>query len=180
MLVDTGNPRGRNRGSTQLTLWRLFDIQDVRRSISRNRSSSAMGKPSVRVLVAEDFAPFRQFVRLTLDKRGDLQVVCEVSDGQEAIQKAAELKPHLILLDIGLPRLNGIEAARQVRELSPDSKIIVVSEESSLYVVQEALSLGVRGYVTKRRASIDLLAAVEAVLEGRQFVTQGLLADGSA
>lgn len=107
--------------------------------------------------------------------RRELRVVCEVSDGQEAIQKAAELKPHLILLDIGLPRLNGIEAARQIRELSPDSKIIAVSEESSVHVVQEALSLGVRGYVSKRSAARDLLVALKAILEGKQFVSQGLI-----
>jgi DNA-binding NarL/FixJ family response regulator len=111
---------------------------------------------------------------LTLAKRDDLQVICEVSDGLEAVHKAEELKPELILIDIGLPTLNGIEAARQIRELSPESKILFVSQESSLDVVQEALNMGARGYILKQRAAIDLLAAVEAVLEGRQFVSGGL------
>jgi DNA-binding NarL/FixJ family response regulator len=103
-----------------------------------------------------------------------LQVIGEVSDGLEAVWQAQELKPELILLDIGLPTLNGLEAARQIRQVAPESKIIFVSQESSADVVQEALNLGARGYVLKARAGIDLLAAVKAVLEGTQFVSSGL------
>jgi DNA-binding NarL/FixJ family response regulator len=84
------------------------------------------------------------------------------------------LKPDLILLDIGLPTLNGIEAARQIRNVSPKSKIIFVSQECSTAVAQEALSFGARGYVVKTRAAMDLPAAVEAVLKGRHFVSGGL------
>jgi DNA-binding NarL/FixJ family response regulator len=100
-----------------------------------------------------------------------LQVVCEVSDGLETVQKAEELQPDLIFLDIGLPTLNGIAAARQIRTLAPESKIIFVSQESSPDVIQEALNLGARGYVVKTRAGIDLLAAVEAVLRGKDFIS---------
>jgi DNA-binding NarL/FixJ family response regulator len=124
----------------------------------------------LRVLVVEDFAPFRKFVCTTLGKRADLQVICEVSDGLEAVHKAEELKPDLILLDIGLPTLNGIDAARQIRKLSPDSKIIFLSQESSANVVQEALALGAWGYVVKTRAASELLAAVESVISEKQFV----------
>ena len=129
---------------------------------------------SIRVLVAEDFVPFRHFIRSTLSQRPNLQVVCEVCDGQEAVQKAVELKPDLILLDIGLPTLKGIEAARQIRKFAPESKIVFVSQESSADVVQEALSLGTCSYVVKSQAQSDLLAAVDAVLEGRQFHGGGL------
>jgi DNA-binding NarL/FixJ family response regulator len=101
----------------------------------------------------------------------DLQVIGEVSDGLEAVQKAVELQPELILLDIGLPGLNGIEAARQMRSLVPESKIIFLTQESSADVVQEALSLGARAYVVKTRAADELLAAVEAVLSGKMFVS---------
>jgi DNA-binding NarL/FixJ family response regulator len=80
----------------------------------------------------------------------------------------------LIVLDIGLPTLNGIEAARQIRKLAPESKIIFLSQESSADVVQEALSLGVLGYVVKAHAGSELLAAVEIVRQGRQFVSSGL------
>ena len=127
--------------------------------------------PLIRVLVVEDFAPFRQFICSTLEKRRELQVICEVSDGLEAVQKAEELQPDLILLDIGLPTLNGMEAARQIRKLVPEAKILFVSQESSPDVVQEALSLGARGYVVKTSAGSDLSSAVDAVLLEKQFVS---------
>jgi DNA-binding NarL/FixJ family response regulator len=126
------------------------------------------------VLVVEDFAPFRQLIRSMLAKRPHLQIIAEVSDGLEAVHQAAELKPELILLDIGLPKLNGIDAAGQIHKLSPESKILFLSQESSPYVVLEALNSGASGYVVKTRAASDLLAAVEAVGEGGQFVSGGL------
>ena len=128
----------------------------------------------MRVLVVEDFAPFWQVIRSTLAERPDVQVIDEVADGLEAVQKAQLLEPDLVLLDIGLPTLNGMEAARQIRKLVPESKIIFVSQESSSEVVQEALQLGAWGYVVKTRAATDLLAAVDAFREGRQFVSDGL------
>jgi len=124
----------------------------------------------VRILVVEDFLPFRQFISSTLAKKRDFQVIYEASDGLEAVQKAAELKPDLILLDIGLPTLNGIEAARRLRKLVPESKILFLSQESSPDVVQEALNLGAWGYIFKTRAARDLLAAVDAVISEKQFV----------
>jgi DNA-binding NarL/FixJ family response regulator len=128
----------------------------------------------MRVLVVEDFAPFCQFVRSTLAERPDVQVIGEVADGLEAVQKAELLEPNLVLLDIGIPTLNGIEAARQISKLAPKSKIIFLSQESSCEVVQEALNVGAWGYVVKTKAAIDLLAAVDAVLDGRHFVSVGL------
>ena len=130
--------------------------------------------PCVRILVAEDFASFRRFIRSKLSLRPNLQIIGEVCDGQEAVHKAEELKPDLILLDIGLPKLNGIEAARQIRDFAPKSRIIFVSQEMSLDIVQEALGLGTCGYVLKSKAESDLLVAVDTVLEGRQFVSGGL------
>jgi DNA-binding NarL/FixJ family response regulator len=79
---------------------------------------------SIRVLVVDDFEPFREFVRLTLSERPELEVIGEASDGPEAVQKTVELKPDLILLDLGLPTMNGIEVARRFRELVPESRII--------------------------------------------------------
>jgi DNA-binding NarL/FixJ family response regulator len=127
---------------------------------------------SVRVLLVEDFDPFRRFTRTTLQI--ELQIIAEVSDGLEAVNKAQELQPDLILLDIGLPGLNGIEAARRIRKLSPESKIIFVTQESSADVIEEAMNSGALGYVVKTQAASDLLAAVEAVREGRTFVSDGL------
>lgn len=130
--------------------------------------------PIVRILVVDDFEPFRRFVCSKLGERPELQVVGEVSDGLEAVQKAEELRPDLIVLDIGLPTLSGIEAARRIRKLAPESKILFVSQESSADVVQEALSLGALGYVLKTHAASELLAAVEVVCQGNQFVRSGL------
>ena len=128
----------------------------------------------MRVLVVEDFAPFLQVIRSTLAERPDVLVIGEVADGLEGVHKAEVLEPDLVLLDIGLPTLNGIEAARQIRTLAPESKIIFLSQESSCEVVREAFNVGAWGYVVKTRTATDLLAAVDAVLEGRQFVSAGL------
>ena len=133
-----------------------------------------MGTSIVRVLVVDDFEPFRRFVRSTLGKRPDLQVVGEASDGLEAVHKAEELKPDLIVLDIGLPTLNGIEVAQRIRKLRPECKILFMSQGSSVNVVQAAFSLGAMGYVVKAHAGSELLAAVEAVCQGRRFVSKGL------
>jgi len=129
---------------------------------------------SVRVLVVEDFEPFRQVIRSLLRKRREFQVICEVSDGLEAVWKSEELQPDLILLDIGLPTLNGIEASRRIRRVAPKSRILILTQEFSPDVVQEALSLGAAGYVFKTQAGSDLLAAMDAVFQGKQFVSSGL------
>ena len=119
----------------------------------------------------EDYEPMRKTVRATLQKRHDLQIVGEASDGLEAVQKAVELKPDLILMDIGLPSQNGIEAAREIRELVPKAKILFLSQETSPEVIQEALSVSASGYVVKVNAGVELIPALEAVISGKQFVS---------
>ena len=126
---------------------------------------------SIRVLLVDDYAPFRQFARSALEKNPDLQIISEVSDGLEAVQKAQQLQPDLILLDIGLPSLNGIEVARRIRKHSPRSKILVVSENRSWDMAEEAMRSGADGYVVKSDAASDLLPAVESILNGKQFVS---------
>jgi DNA-binding NarL/FixJ family response regulator len=126
----------------------------------------------VRILIVEDFPAFRRFICCTLREKLDWRVIGEVSDGLEAVQKAAELKPDLILLDIGLPTMNGIEVARQIRKFSPESKIVFVSQESSADVVREALSTGAWGYVVKADVASQLLAIVETVVSGERFVNR--------
>jgi DNA-binding NarL/FixJ family response regulator len=136
-----------------------------------------MPASTIRVLVVEDYAAFRRFLVSTTQSKAELQVICEVADGAEAVQKARELQPELILLDIGLPSLNGIEAARQIRKLSPNSKILFVSENRYSDVVEEALRMGALGYVVKSDAARDLLRAVEAVVQGKKFVSAGVSVD---
>jgi DNA-binding NarL/FixJ family response regulator len=125
----------------------------------------------IRVMVVEDFQPFRELVCSKLQQKSELRVVCEVSDGLEAVQKAHELKPDLIVLDIGLPTLNGIEAARRIRGIVPESKIIFSTQETSSAFVQEAMRLGAWGYVYKSHVACDLLPAINAVLSGQRFVS---------
>lgn len=121
----------------------------------------------------DDFEPYRLIVATLLHQRPDLQVICEVSDGLQAVEKAQELKPDLILMDIGLPGLSGIEAARRILTSAPGSKIIFLTQESSRVVMDEAISLGARGYVLKVQAEAELLEAVEAVLQGNLFFDGG-------
>ena len=118
---------------------------------------------SISVMVVEDFHLFRRLVCSKLDSRPELRVICEVSDGLEAVRRAGELKPDLILLDIGLPTLSRIEAARRIRGLAPESKIIFSTQETSPDIVQEAMRLGAWGYVFKSHA--------ERHLSDKQFVS---------
>ena len=105
------------------------------------------------------FPPFRRFIRSTLGKKPGLRVVSEVSDGREAVQKAAELRPDLVLMDVGLPTMNGIEAARQIRKLSPESKIVFLSQESSADFVEEDFGAG--NLITLPKRELDRAATKE-------------------
>ena len=127
---------------------------------------------SVRILLVDDFEPFLRFTALTLRKEPGFRIVGEARDGQEAVQKAKELKPDLVVLDIDLPKLNGIEAARQIRSVSPDSKILFLTGDNDLQIAQVALDTGARGYVVKLDAAAELLPAVKAVLLGKRYVSK--------
>ena len=109
-----------------------------------------------------------------LESRPEFQVICEATDGLQAVQKAEELQPDLILLDIGMPKLNGIEAAHRISRLVPRATILFISQETDLDVVTEALSNGAKGYVRKQNVNTELLPAIEAVLHGHRFVSTGL------
>jgi GntR family transcriptional regulator len=128
---------------------------------------------SFKILVVDDFEDFRRLVGLLLQQRAGFQII-EAANGLEAVQKAEQLQPDLILLDIGLPDLNGLEVAKRVRELAPAAKILFLSQESSPDVVREALSLGAQAYVLKLQVHNHLLPAIEAVLGGERFVSNGL------
>ena len=130
---------------------------------------------SIRIMIVDDFDDWRRFVVSLLQQIPTLRVICEVSDGLEAVRKAEELKPDLILLDIGLPGVDGIEAARRIIRLRPsNSKILFMSQQSDPEVVQEALSVGARGYLRKTDAGAELIAAVEAIIKGETFLSGGL------
>ena len=129
--------------------------------------------PPIKILVVDDFEKFRRFVCALLITKTEFQVA-DASDGLEAFRKAKESQPDLIVLDIALPSLNGLEVAKRVREFAPSTKILFLSGESSSDVVREALNLGALGYVHKPELQSDLVPAIEAVLKGSLFVSRDL------
>ena len=130
----------------------------------------------MRILVADDFAPWRRLIRtLILATKPGWQIVCEVSDGLEAVKKAEELRPDLILLDVGLPSLDGIEVARQINLIASDLKILFLSAFDSKEIVEQALNTGATGYVIKLDAGSELVMAMEEVFQGRRFVSRRLM-----
>jgi DNA-binding NarL/FixJ family response regulator len=124
--------------------------------------------------LVDDFAPWRRFVFAIARKEPGWYVISEASDGLEAIQKAEELKPDLILLDISLPKLSGIEAARQIRKVAPNCRILFVSTHDFWEIAEEALDTGASGYLVKADAANELAKAVEAVFQGEQYISNRL------
>lgn len=128
----------------------------------------------VRILVVDDFEPCRRYVCSRLDVYKKYQIVGQAMDGVGAIQNAQRLSPDLIVLDVGLPTLSGIQAASRIHEVVPAAKILFVTQNNDMDVVRAALSNGAHGYVLKESAGRDLLPAIEAVLRGERFVSERL------
>ena len=129
--------------------------------------------PPLRTLIVEDHEELRNFLRLTLQNEARCIVIGEAVDGMQAVQKAEELQPDLILLDLSLPKINGMEALRRIRKRSPHSKLVILSQDSAPDLVREALRLGAVGYLLKSDAN-NLSQAVDAVLQGTVFVSPRL------
>jgi len=110
-----------------------------------------------KILLVEDSEPFRRLVVVMLQQatRAKYEVTAEAADGLDAVRKAEELQPGLVLMDIGLPKMNGIESARLIRQKVPNCKIVFLTQQSDVYVVQDAIQLGAMGYVHKSRAVMD-------------------------
>jgi len=128
----------------------------------------------VRILIVDDLDLWKNFITVRLQERPDLHIVGFASDGLQAVHEAEELQPDLILLDMMLPKLNGIEAARQIRRVSPKSKILFVSGESDLESVRTAFQVGGSGYLWKMEAAVWLLPGIESALRGERFVSPRL------
>lgn len=130
---------------------------------------------ALRVLVVDDCEPWRRFVSATFQKQKGLQILLEVADGLEAVYRGEDLRPDLIVLDIGLPTLNGIKAAQRIREVSPNSKILFLTEENSPEIAEAALEAGGFGYLVKSDAGRELLPAMKAVSEGKRYMSTRLV-----
>jgi two-component system, NarL family, response regulator NreC len=124
---------------------------------------------SIRVLLADDHKLIRAGLRLVVDQQPDLSVVGEADDGRQAVELAKSLKPDVVVMDIGMPNLNGIEAARQIGEMAPAAAVVMLSMHSDESYVLRALSAGARAYLLKDSATTDLVQAIHAVAEGKSF-----------
>jgi CheY-like chemotaxis protein len=167
--------QGSYAGAGSAYLWQILQLCGVAPlQPLRGEAIDDARKPSLqiaRVLLVEDFDDFRLFIASLLTVERNLRVIGEATSGLEAVERAQELTPDVILLDIGLPGLNGIEAAQRILQVMPESKIIFLTQETSREIMLEALDLGARGYVAKARAGTDLLPALDAVLQGSRFVS---------
>jgi len=130
----------------------------------------------VRALVVDDFEHWRKVVTAALQGKLGVHIIEEAADGLEAVQKAQEMQPDVVVLDIGLPMLNGIEVARHIRRISAKSKVVFLTENPSRDITEAALQDGASGYVVKSAFASELIPAIQAVLEGRQFLSAKLTA----
>ena len=126
----------------------------------------------VRVLVVDDFKPWLSLVKTMLADESDMHIVATALDGPEAVAKARSVHPDLILMDINLPTMCGIEAALQIIRMSPEAKIIFVSVETEPELVRAALAAGGRGFINKLDVERELLSAMKAVAHGKRYVSR--------
>ena len=122
----------------------------------------------------DDFLPWHHFVQRTLESEADLKVIATAMNGFEAVHKAIELRPDVILMDVSIPGMNGLEATRQIRILCPASKILLLSEHRGSDLIEFAFEIGGFGYILKSDSDSDLLIGIRAVLRGQQFVSRSL------
>jgi DNA-binding NarL/FixJ family response regulator len=128
----------------------------------------------VQILLVDDSLPWQRFVLTHFQTETEFKVITIAPDGLEAVQKANELRPEVILMDVNLPGMNGIEAARQIRGVSPGSKILFLSMHGDPEIVQAAFDAGGSGYVLKLDFNRDLIPAIRSILLGQQFVSHSL------
>jgi DNA-binding NarL/FixJ family response regulator len=127
---------------------------------------------SLRILVVDDHQMFREQACALLRSQPGFEVICEAANGLEGVSRAAELQPDVVVLDISMPSLGGIEAAGRIHRVAPKSQIVFLSQHNSETIAQTALAAGALAYVTKSSASDDLIRAVKAVSEGKKFVSK--------
>ena len=133
-----------------------------------------MAMEPIRILIADDHAVLRAGLRLLLDGQEDMQVVDEAGDGWQTVEKAVSLKPDIVLLDITMPGLSGLEAARQIRQRAPEVKLLVLTMHDDEAYLRQFLQIGAAGYIVKKAADTELVAAIRAVNRGESFIHPSL------
>lgn len=127
--------------------------------------------PPLRILVADDHQVVRAGLRALLESKAGWQVCAEAANGREAVEKASGLQPDVVVLDIGMPLLNGVEAARQIRKVSPNTEILILTMHDSEHLIQGVLEAGAHGYILKDDADRNLLAAVDALRRHKRYLS---------
>ena len=173
-MTGVGPARGKERdvGGPLYYVWCLSAGRLNRRTTSGKRAHRAMNK--IRVFVAEDHATVRDGLRLLIESQDDMEVIGEASDGRAAVERAPSLKPDVLLLDVSMPQMSGLQAARQVTKSAPGVSILALTRYSDDAYVKEMLSAGVNGYVLKQSPTEELLRGIRAVARGRQYLDRSL------
>ncbi|HTZ46305.1 MAG TPA: response regulator transcription factor [Verrucomicrobiae bacterium] len=128
----------------------------------------------IRILVVDDYAPLQRFIAGMFEREKDLKIVATASGGREAVQIAKVLQPDVILMDVSLPEMSGIEATRRIREVLPGSRILFLSEHMGRDIVEEAFAAGGMGYVLKSELLNDLFSGLRAILRGERYLSRSL------
>ncbi|MFN8456039.1 MAG: response regulator transcription factor [Anaerolineae bacterium] len=130
---------------------------------------------SITIFLADDHTIVRDGLRFLLEAQSDFRVVGDAADGREAIRQITQLHPNVVILDIAMPELNGLEAARQIRELCPATQVIILSMYATTAHIFQAIQAGVKGYLLKAAAGVEVVNAVRSVQAGRRYLTQKIL-----
>lgn len=128
----------------------------------------------IRILVVDDHEMIRRGMCGLLSAQPDFDVVCQVSSGTEAVRKAEEYQPDVVLLDLSIPELNGFQAAPLIKKIAPNCEILIVTQYDNSFLAREAFAVGARGFVTKNRISAELIAAVRVVYSKKNFLSKGM------
>jgi len=160
-------------GESSVFLGYLRDFPNVAGLLQSNYTRGNRLK-DIQILLADDNEFVRRAIRSVLQMEPDFKIICEVANGVEAIEGSAKLQPAVVLLDVSMPGIGGLEAARQILKAAPNTEIVLLTEHAVAEMAHTALSIGIRGYVIKSDAAKDLAVAIRTVIQKKQYVSSGI------